>query len=82
MANPGCYPTCSQLPLYPLVKLGLISTEDLIIDAKSGEAVRQTEAAVEEAEFELLKWPLEGWLFCGSLGHTASSTELCSLCAC
>ncbi|MEW5313060.1 MAG: hypothetical protein WDW38_004654 [Sanguina aurantia] len=36
VANPGCYPTCSQLPLYPLVKLGLISTEDLIIDAKSG----------------------------------------------
>lgn len=21
LANPGCYPTCSQLPLYPLVKV-------------------------------------------------------------
>lgn len=36
LANPGCYPTCSQLPLYPLVKAKLISPEDIIIDAKSG----------------------------------------------
>lgn len=34
LANPGCYPTCSQLPLYPLVKAGLITTEDILIDAK------------------------------------------------
>ncbi|GAX83267.1 hypothetical protein CEUSTIGMA_g10693.t1 [Chlamydomonas eustigma] len=36
VANPGCYPTCSQLPLYPLLKAGLILTDDIIIDAKSG----------------------------------------------
>lgn len=36
VANPGCYPTSVQLPLYPLLKKGLISTEDIIIDAKSG----------------------------------------------
>eukprot|EP00798_Chlamydomonas_sp_ICE-L_P020974 gene20974-27830_t len=36
IANPGCYPTCSQLPLYPLVKSGKILTDDIIIDAKSG----------------------------------------------
>lgn len=36
IANPGCYPTCSQLPLVPLVEAGQISTEDIIIDAKSG----------------------------------------------
>ena len=36
IANPGCYPTCSQLPLYPLVKEKLILTDDIIIDAKSG----------------------------------------------
>ena len=36
IANPGCYTTCSILTLYPLVKEGLIDTESIIIDAKSG----------------------------------------------
>lgn len=36
VANPGCYPTCSTLSIYPLAKAGLIDTDTLIIDAKSG----------------------------------------------
>lgn len=36
IANPGCYPTCSFLTLYPMVKEGLIDTDTIIIDAKSG----------------------------------------------
>lgn len=36
VANPGCYPTCVQLALVPLLEQKLISTEDIIIDAKSG----------------------------------------------
>jgi len=36
VANPGCYPTASQLPLIPLLEGGLIQAEDIIIDAKSG----------------------------------------------
>lgn len=36
VANPGCYTTCSILSLYPLVKEGLIDTDSIIIDAKSG----------------------------------------------
>ncbi len=36
VANPGCYPTCSFLSIYPLVKKGYIDTKTLIIDAKSG----------------------------------------------
>ncbi len=36
IANPGCYPTCSFLSVYPLVKEGLIDPNTLIIDAKSG----------------------------------------------
>lgn len=36
IANPGCYPTCSTLAIYPLVKEGLIDTNTIIIDAKSG----------------------------------------------
>ncbi len=36
IANPGCYPTCSTLAVYPLAKEGLIDADTLIIDAKSG----------------------------------------------
>lgn len=36
LANPGCYPTCSFLSIYPLIKAGLIDTNSIIIDAKSG----------------------------------------------
>lgn len=36
IANPGCYPTCSFLTLYPMVKEGLIDVNTIIIDAKSG----------------------------------------------
>ena len=36
VANPGCYTTCSILTAYPLVREGLIDTDTLIIDAKSG----------------------------------------------
>jgi N-acetyl-gamma-glutamyl-phosphate reductase len=36
IANPGCYPTASLLPLVPLIEAGLIETGDIIVDAKSG----------------------------------------------
>lgn len=36
VANPGCYPTCSFLSIYPLAKEGLIDMSTIIIDAKSG----------------------------------------------
>ena len=36
VANPGCYPTCIQLPLNPLLSAGLIRPDGIIIDAKSG----------------------------------------------
>ena len=36
IANPGCYPTCSTLSIYPLLKEGLIDPNTIIIDAKSG----------------------------------------------
>lgn len=36
VANPGCYPTCSLLPLIPLLKANAIAGEGIIIDAKSG----------------------------------------------
>ena len=36
VANPGCYPTAVQLGFIPLLEEGLIDTEHLIADAKSG----------------------------------------------
>lgn len=36
IANPGCYPTATLLGLAPLVKGGLVETDSVIIDAKSG----------------------------------------------
>lgn len=36
VANPGCYPTSAILGLYPALKYGLILSDDLVIDSKSG----------------------------------------------
>jgi len=36
IACPGCYPTSIQLPLVPLLKAGLISTEGIVINSYSG----------------------------------------------
>jgi N-acetyl-gamma-glutamyl-phosphate reductase len=36
VANPGCYPTASTLPLIPLLKEKAILPQGIIIDAKSG----------------------------------------------
>lgn len=36
VANPGCFPTCTVLSIYPLAKEGLIDMDTVITDAKSG----------------------------------------------
>lgn len=36
VANPGCYPTAAALALAPAVEAGLVRTDNLLIDAKSG----------------------------------------------
>ncbi len=36
VACPGCYPTCTLLPLLPLIDATLIDPESILIDAKSG----------------------------------------------
>jgi len=36
LANPGCYPAAALLALAPLVKEGLVETEAIVVDAKSG----------------------------------------------
>ena len=36
LANPGCYPAAALLALMPLISRGLIDSEEIVIDAKSG----------------------------------------------
>jgi N-acetyl-gamma-glutamyl-phosphate reductase len=36
VANPGCYPTCSILGIWPLISNNIIETDNIIIDAASG----------------------------------------------
>src|SRR5262249_4088305 len=36
IANPGCYTTCAQLPLIPLLRARAIDPDEIVIDAKSG----------------------------------------------
>lgn len=36
IGNPGCYPTSAIIPLYPLLKEGIIEGEGIVIDSKSG----------------------------------------------
>jgi len=55
VACPGCYPTAALLALVPLFKAGLIKTEDITIDAKSGvsgagRSLKETNLFVEVSE--------------------------------
>jgi len=36
VANPGCYTTCAELALIPLIKARAVDPDEIIIDAKSG----------------------------------------------
>ena len=53
IANPGCYPTCSILAIYPLAKAGLIDMDTLIIDAKSGTSGAGRSAKVQNLYCEV-----------------------------
>ena len=53
VANPGCYPTCSTLSIYPLLKEGLIDPGTIIIDAKSGTSGAGRSAKVDNLYCEV-----------------------------
>jgi N-acetyl-gamma-glutamyl-phosphate reductase len=36
VANPGCFTTCAELPVIPLLKAKAIDPDEIVIDAKSG----------------------------------------------
>ena len=52
VANPGCYPTAVQLGLLPLIENGLVETDHLIADAKSGVSGAGRTAAIDYLQAE------------------------------
>ena len=71
VANPGCYTTCAQLPLSPLLKAKAIDTNEIVIDAKSG----MTGAGRASKENMLFSEVSEGFHAYG-VGHHRHMAEL------
>jgi N-acetyl-gamma-glutamyl-phosphate reductase len=71
VANPGCYTTCAQLPLVPLLQAGAIDPDEIVIDAKSG-MTGAGRAAKEEMLFSEVS---EGFHAYG-VGHHRHMAEL------
>ncbi|MEX0841317.1 MAG: N-acetyl-gamma-glutamyl-phosphate reductase [Xanthobacteraceae bacterium] len=65
VAVPGCYTTCAQLPLIPLLKAKAIETDEIVIDAKSG----MTGAGRAAKESMLFAEVSEGFHAYGVGGH-------------
>jgi N-acetyl-gamma-glutamyl-phosphate reductase len=71
VANPGCYTSCSELPLIPLLKANAIDPDEIVIDAKSG-MTGAGRAAKEEMLFSEVS---EGFHAYG-VGHHRHMAEL------
>lgn len=71
VANPGCYTTCGQLPVIPLLEAGAIEPDDIVIDAKSG----VTGAGRAAKEANLFTEVSEGFHAYG-VGHHRHTAEL------
>jgi len=71
IANPGCYTTCAQLPLIPLIKDKAIDLDEIVIDAKSG----MTGAGRAAKEAMLFSEVSEGFHAYG-VGHHRHMAEL------
>jgi N-acetyl-gamma-glutamyl-phosphate reductase len=71
VANPGCYTTCAQLPLIPLLRAGAIDPDEIVIDAKSG----MTGAGRAAKEDMLFSEVSEGFHAYG-VGHHRHMAEL------
>jgi N-acetyl-gamma-glutamyl-phosphate reductase len=71
VANPGCYTTCAQLPLIPLLAAKAIDADEIVIDAKSG----MTGAGRAAKEDMLFSEVSEGFHAYG-VGHHRHMAEL------
>src|SRR6266511_1451926 len=71
VANPGCYTTCAQLPLVPLIRAKAIDLDEIVVDAKSG----MTGAGRAAKETMLFSEVSEGFNAYG-VGHHRHMAEL------
>ena len=71
VANPGCYTSCAQLPLIPLLKNKAIELDEIVVDAKSG----MTGAGRAAKESMLFSEVSEGFHAYG-VGHHRHVAEL------
>ena len=71
IANPGCYTSCAQLPLIPLIKAKAIELDEIVVDAKSG----MTGAGRAAKEAMLFSEVSEGFHAYG-VGHHRHMAEL------
>jgi N-acetyl-gamma-glutamyl-phosphate reductase len=71
VANPGCYTTCAQLPLIPLLRARAIDPDEIVVDAKSG----MTGAGRSAKEAMLFSEVSEGFNAYG-VGHHRHMAEL------
>ena len=71
VANPGCYTSCAQLPLTPLIRAKAIELDGIVVDAKSG-MTGAGRAAKEEMLFSEVS---EGFNAYG-VGHHRHMAEL------
>src|SRR5580704_3898098 len=71
VANPGCYTTCAELALIPLLKAKAIDPDEIVIDAKSG----MTGAGRGAREEMLFSEVSEGFHAYG-VGHHRHMSEL------
>jgi N-acetyl-gamma-glutamyl-phosphate reductase len=71
IANPGCYTTCAELPLIPLIKDKAIDLDEIVVDAKSG----MTGAGRAAKEAMLFSEVSEGFHAYG-VGHHRHMAEL------
>jgi N-acetyl-gamma-glutamyl-phosphate reductase len=71
VANPGCYTTCAELPLIPLIRAKAVDADEIVIDAKSG-MTGAGRAAKEEMLFSEVSEGIHAY----GVGHHRHMAEL------
>ena len=71
IANPGCYPTCSLLPLIPLIEKEMIAHDHIVITAMSG-----ISGAGRSAKQEMLFTELDGGVSAYGIGRHRHVAEM------
>jgi N-acetyl-gamma-glutamyl-phosphate reductase len=71
VANPGCYTTCAELALIPLIRSKAIDADEIVIDAKSG-MTGAGRAAKEEMLFSEVSEGIHAY----GVGHHRHMAEL------